>query len=277
MPSLHDAGLRRTILLGSTLAIVLVGIADVATGWDLSFSLFYFLGVAPAAWFVGRRAGIALAVLSGVALLTADLLTLPTNAAEWIPYWNGFIRLAILLVFAIALSSWRAALEREQALARIDSTTGAWNIRAFLEFLQKELERSRRNEQPFALVYLDLDNFKIVNDTHGHHEGNRLLATLVTTLGEALRAQDTIARLGGDEFAVLLPETDLAGTESAVDRALRAVRATMARNGWPVSASIGAAVFLTPPGSADDALRLADGLMYEAKRAGKDRFVVRTV
>ena len=93
-------------------------------------------------------------------------------------------------------------------LARTDFLTGASNARAFYDQAQMEMSRLQRSGQPLSIAYIDLDNFKKVNDTRGHNEGDRVLKTVVETLKQTLRGGDFIARLGGDEFAVLLPSTN---------------------------------------------------------------------
>jgi diguanylate cyclase (GGDEF)-like protein len=124
-----------------------------------------------------------------------------------------------------------------------------------------------------TLLYLDCDEFKAINDRHGHPARNRLLARIAATLTENTRAMDVVGRLGGDEFAVLLVETTSElGTEVAA-RLQRAMRSVLGPEAPAVTFSIGAMTFDSPPANPTEALRVADALMYEAKRAGKDRVV----
>ncbi|HRI52198.1 MAG TPA: GGDEF domain-containing protein [Pseudomonadota bacterium] len=123
----------------------------------------------------------------------------------------------------------RAAYERERRLALTDPLTGASNRRFFVEFAQREIERLRRYGLPFSLCYLDLDNFKDVNDQYGHSTGDDLLRQLVQALASQVRASDLVARMGGDEFALLLPQTDAAGALAAVSKLRDAIDETMNR------------------------------------------------
>jgi diguanylate cyclase (GGDEF)-like protein len=101
----------------------------------------------------------------------------------------------------------RSAMEREKEAARTDSLTGAMNSRAFGELATAELHRARRYERPFTIAYVDIDDFKAVNDRFGHSSGDTLLRLVAETMKHNSRAVDVIARVGGDEFVILFPET----------------------------------------------------------------------
>jgi diguanylate cyclase (GGDEF)-like protein len=190
------------------------------------------------------------------------------------------ISLFSILLYAAALARPllrglnRVASVAEQAM--IDPLTGVSNRRGFERALRIELDRSLRREHPLALVVADLDDFKLVNDEHGHGVGDAVLVTLAERLQEAVRSADTVARLGGEEFALLLPETDLAGALAVAERA----RAAFEQGGvrlkggatLTVTASFGVADF---PASRDGAslMQDADNALYSAKRLGKNRVV----
>ena len=112
------------------------------------------------------------------------------------------------MIFTLLLSSLKRALDRERELSGTDVLTGIRNARSFREVLGAEIERSKRFQRPFTVAYLDLDNFKTVNDCHGHEHGDELLRLVGNTILTGIRKTDTVARLGGDEFALLLPETE---------------------------------------------------------------------
>jgi diguanylate cyclase (GGDEF)-like protein len=182
--------------------------------------------------------------------------------------------LAAALTRPLLRSLNRVAVVAEQAM--VDPLTGTANRRGFDRVLAIELERSARRGHPCALVIVDLDDFKQVNDHHGHGVGDEVLVTLADRLRESVRSADTVARLGGEEFALLLPETDLAGAIAVAERArtafaLNGVRLKGGAN-LVVTASFGAADF---PASRDEATLLsdADKALYTAKRLGKDRVV----
>lgn len=167
----------------------------------------------------------------------------------------------------------RSAVEREQELARTDSLTGLTNRRAFCEMSSGEINRAQRYQRPFTVAYVDIDNFKTVNDRFGHSTGDTLLRVVAHTMKSHSRAVDVIARLGGDEFAILLPETG-PDPGRAVSRKLheRLVDA-MRQHEWPVTFSIGVVTFIRPPATVDQMIGLVDGLMYAAKNSGKNRIM----
>jgi diguanylate cyclase (GGDEF)-like protein len=168
----------------------------------------------------------------------------------------------------------REALKAEQELARSDSLTGVRNRRAFYEAGQDEARRSRRYHRTFTLAYVDLDNFKVVNDTLGHSEGDLLLVTVAEVLRHQIRSTDVIARLGGDEFALLLPETGDAAAHVVLAKLRGALAEAMQSHLWPVTFSMGAIVCETPPASFEELVREADELMYSVKKSGKGRLTL---
>ena len=153
------------------------------------------------------------------------------------------------------------------ALARRDELTGVGNYRALQERLLVEIARHTRHEREFALVLLDLDGFKQVNERFGHLEGDRLLAEIGSSLGKEVRGEDSVFRQGGDEFAVIVPEVN---AEEAGEVAKR-LRARVAQRGFgsdelrPLSAATGFAMFPADGRTADDLLSVADADLFAAK------------
>jgi diguanylate cyclase (GGDEF)-like protein len=166
---------------------------------------------------------------------------------------------------------WALYLQ-ERGVSRRDLVTGALNRLALKETLDAEIKRSRRNLRPLTVSYIDLDNFKAVNDVLGHETGNAVLQTVAQTMQSNLREVDSVARLHGDEFALLLPETDAENVPTILNKLQRALRDAIASRQWSVTFSIGAVTFNTPPQSVEAALNQADKMMYLAKQAGKNRF-----
>jgi diguanylate cyclase (GGDEF)-like protein len=165
--------------------------------------------------------------------------------------------------------------ERMQELRRQasrDPLTGLKNRRRFEEDLHTELARSRREGTAGAVLMLDLDNFKRVNDTLGHPVGDRAIAEIAAVLTGRMRATDVVARLGGDEFAIVLPRCELDEAEEIAEAIVRAVRlrASAGGPGDSITTSVGIATFGPDSGGPNPVLAAADQALYEAKNAGGD-------
>ncbi|WP_295413542.1 GGDEF domain-containing protein [uncultured Thiodictyon sp.] len=256
-------------ITGATLIIVL-GFVDVVTGYELSFSLFYLVPVSLLAWFAGKRYGIAASIASAGAWLSADVLSGNHYSETIIYFWNSAIRFGFFIIVTLLLVELKKALEYERILSRIDRLTGATSVDFFYELLQAEINLFRRYRQPFTVAYVDLDNFKAVNDQFGHSTGDRVLNTVVTQTRKELRKTDIVARLGGDEFAILFPETDQRAAQIALSKIQRGLLNEMLKNNWPVTFSIGVVTFNATPNTANELIKMADDLMYAVKKNEKN-------
>lgn len=170
------------------------------------------------------------------------------------------------------------ANERLERLAVTDGLTGVYNHRYFRDRLEDELARARRYNLPLSCMILDVDNFKRVNDTYGHLQGDTVLRGIAECTLSAVRKSDVVARYGGEEFVVLMPQTGLEGAQAQGERIRKQIE------GWPfegfpekheITVSVGVAVF-HPENIADSEalIRVADTALYRAKAAGKNRVVI---
>jgi diguanylate cyclase (GGDEF)-like protein len=173
------------------------------------------------------------------------------------------------VIVTTILSRLKLSQVRERELSRVDPLTGLWNARYFLELAGRETERCRRFARPITIAYIDLDNFKAVNDSKGHAEGDSLLHEVGGKIKQELRNQDVPARLGGDEFALLLPETSLEESSVALRRLKESLELMMQARNSLVTFSIGAVTFQRPLASVEEMIRAADDLMYGVKKSGK--------
>jgi len=158
-------------------------------------------------------------------------------------------------------------------IARTDPLTGMSNRLAFFEAAELEISRARRFDYPLSVIYLDVDNFKFVNDTFGHESGDHLLQVVADTILKNIRKIDLATRFGGDEMGVLLARTDAGGARALSEKLKNALTAQMDIHGWPVTFSIGAGTFENVLICVGDMLHVADKLMYCAKKSGKNRVV----
>jgi diguanylate cyclase (GGDEF)-like protein len=270
-----NAALRRipgwAILLGSLLMTAAVAWIDYRAGSGLEIAVFYLPPIVAVAWHLGRSAGVGFAVFTTLMRAVLDWVARPGAASSQMFAWNSAAQLLFFLFIAALVSLLAEQTVELRALAREDPLTGIPNRRAFFGALDRMLEWSRRQGSSWVLAYLDVDNFKKINDTRGHAVGDAVLQKVARTLREGTRRIDVVARLGGDEFALLLPETDAARAEMVVNKLLSLLDETMSRAGWgsDVSFSVGVITFAVPPDSIDTAVSMADACMYRVKARGK--------
>lgn len=158
-------------------------------------------------------------------------------------------------------------LWKEREYSRKDSLTELANRVEFVERFEVEQVRSARSGKPYSLLYIDIDQFKTLNDNHGHHVGDDALKVVAELLKNSSRIVDTVARIGGDEFVVLFPETNAQGCQVLVNRITLASEKTFSQLGWPIALSIGHVTETGKNRSADEVLRAADEKMYLNKKA----------
>ena len=262
---------KRQICFGCALLIFMIGVGDYLVGPQLSTSLFYIFPIAVCGWHCSRRLSVAYSFVSAIVWFFSDKFSGQVYSHFLIPYWNSATRLCIFLIIAYLLSGYRRQLVLEENLADTDPLTGAFNRRAFYEKVATEIERQRRFFQPFSLAYIDLDNFKYVNDNLGHATGDLLLQKITEIMKTNTRVIDTIARVGGDEFAIIFTDTGSKSAVEVVEKLQTLLLATMREEEWPVTFSIGVVTCDETPDSVEHIVNFADGLMYSVKKSGKNR------
>jgi diguanylate cyclase (GGDEF)-like protein len=254
-----------------------IGYCDYATGYEMSFSAIYLLPVCLASWYSGKRLGLTISIVAAIIWLVADYTSGSQYSQTWIYYWNGTIRLIFFSVTAHLISSLKEHINYEATLARLDALTGLKNARSFMEEAKLLFNLATRHHDAIVLAYLDLDNFKTINDMMGHAEGDLVLQTVGRTLSFAGRSTDIIGRLGGDEFAIILSNTGLSGAQVYFDRLHQLLLQAMRDRGWPVGFSIGVAVFPVAPANENEAIKYADDLMYQVKNTHKNRVIYEVI
>jgi diguanylate cyclase (GGDEF)-like protein len=249
--------------------IFLLAALRIATDAELVFASSALLPVIVIAWIGGARNGLVIACVAAAIWSISDIATGQELSSRWILWTNAVTRLLGYSGVALLVARIRLLLEREHEQASLDYLTGLLNRRAFLAAGEAEVERSRRYRHPMAVVFLDLDDFKQLNDSQGHMRGDAALRATARGLISTLRSGDQVARLGGDEFAILLPEI---GYEAAVEtgRKISMAASKVLEAFPPVRESIGVAWFEAADRPFLAMLEAADELMYEVKQGGKD-------
>ncbi len=273
MAALASPTVRQALrLAGYVLLTLLVYWVNAVTPSTARFGILYTIPVLLVTWTEGLVWGILLAATTTVFREATAWVQMPADTPLQWRILNGLAYLAVLGVAMAGLQSLRRSQAQLARLVTQDQLTSVLNARAFVARLGQELDRNRRYPRPLALLYMDLDNFKVINDTHGHQTGDAVLRLVADSMRSSVRHADVVGRLGGDEFAVLMPETDAALADAAAKRLIAGLRNVF--KGTPnVTASIGVVSCAATDASTDDLLRRADQAMYDAKKSGKDRVV----
>lgn len=252
---------------------LLVGLIDHVTGEFVHVTSFYFIPLSYAGWRFGRNWG-ALAALLATTIWLVVSITTESSQSWYIWIANAFTQGFAFLVIAILAAVVSSNMQYERRMNRMDTLTGLRNRLAFAEEASVLLALCRRSGRPVAVAYLDLDNFKLVNDNLGHAMGDVLLQKVGQIIRTSLRESDISARLGGDEFVVFLPET---GGEQALlllERVRSQFLLLSEAQHYGVTGSIGVIVDEMAQSNVEELLQQADALMYTVKRNGKDQVVV---
>jgi diguanylate cyclase (GGDEF)-like protein len=209
-------------------------------------------------------------VISCASWYGADLASGNHYSHPAIPVWNALIRFGFFIITGLLIATLRENIRIQERLALTDSLTGLCTRRAFDERFQHDLAIAKREQGVMTVAYLDLDNFKSLNDSSGHAEGDNLLRELGKVLLQSVREADSVARLGGDEFALILPQTDQQGAELTISKIKAELDKIFTGRRASVGCSISVVTFESPTSlSAEDALIAADKLMYRVKHSGK--------
>ena len=259
---------RGSLVLGG---ILLIAVADGFSGVEVRTFPLYYAPISLAAWYFGRAGSVAAASLCALAWLGSNYLAGMqfSHPAIWVT--NTFVQGASFTIVGLLVASLKLALSRERALSRIDPLCRLLNSRAFYEDSDRLLALCRRGKRPVTLAYLDIDNFKAVNDARGHRAGDNLLCAVAQVLQSSIRSSDLAARLGGDEFAMLLPELGPDEARQTLERLRVALSQSAPDPSCAATASIGAVTFMIAPDDVQAMVQMADSVMYSAKKDGKNR------
>ena len=183
------------------------------------------------------------------------------------------------VAYFVSLISWESekAKNKIRQLSRIDQLTGLWNMKMLLVCMQREHQRSQREKRKFAIMMIDADNLKSVNDTYGHDAGTRLIVHVAETMRSQLREADMLARFGGDEFVALLPETDCqVALQVAESIRLKIAETPVLHEDIPINitVSIGIACFPRHGNELAHIMKMADKALYTSKHSGRNQSTI---
>lgn len=256
--------------------LLIVGAVDWHHQGPLAFSVLYLVPIALVALYGGRYGAIALCAIAAKIWFWVELN--PGGHQSWaVATWNTAVHVLIFVMVIKLIMDLKQAYEHESHLARTDGLTGAVNWRFFQETLTAELNRRNRYLYAISLAYIDIDNFKQVNDQFGHRRGDQFLQAVAAEMMHSVRASDLVARVGGDEFACFMPHTNAHDAQRVIDRLYQRLLSKTDESALPVGFSIGVVTDEIEILSVEDLLKTADKLMYEAKAAGKNRVVYQSL
>lgn len=261
---------RRFIFLFSLLLLAIVFWADVATGYEISFSIFYLVPVSIVAWYANFRMGGVIAFVSALLWFVGENITGHVYTRQVYGIWNAVVRFGFFIIVGALMDRLESVMRHERSLSRTDPLTGLLNSRGFFENAYLTLAEMNIKQSPLTLVYFDLDNFKAVNDKFGHDVGDSLLKIVASVFENGMRKADSAARMGGDEFVVLLSGFGFEGAKLFIEKTREELTAKMEKNNWPVTFSIGVLTFEILPKDIKDMIKMTDGLMYKVKKSGKN-------
>jgi len=264
----------KALLISALAGTMIFGIPDYLVGINISLSIFYILPVGIVTWYVGRNPGLLVAFVSAIPLLLLQLKANFLATQPGIFFWNLFLHVATMGIIVLLLERLAVHLQNEKNLARTDAVTGILNRHAFHERLETSLGLMARDEVNFALAYIDLDDFKGINDRDGHDEGDRVLRLVAHTLEKSIRHSDVVARLGGDEFAMLIYGVNLEQAAAFIEKIRRTLQLAFEVENVSITCSIGCVTFRTLGHDIHSIIKAADLLMYKVKREGKDGVVI---
>jgi len=251
------------------LTIIIIGFLDYLTG-SFPVSIFYLVPIGIITWHTGLQNGILSSIACALIYFFDSYTDQNTTADTYLVYWNSLITLGYFLIFMYGLHKVKTVLRRETLYARTDFLTEVSNSKSFFEYADSEITRSRRFSRQLSIAYLDLDDFKALNNKLGRIAGDELLRLIAKTINWSLGKNDKVARLGGDEFAILFPDTSSDQAKSSMERVIEKLSQAAAVNRTQLTFSIGVVTFTRPPSSVDEMIGLAESTMYSAKIDGKN-------
>ena len=268
---------QSAIFIVSIVGLLVVGYFDYITGVEVRVFPLYFLPLLLAAWNLKKTVGLCLSLLATILWVAAMYFGGHQYSHPSIWLINFFTQGSAFVIVTFLIARLRDALDRENALSRMDNLTGLSNSRSFYEKSASIVSLCHRNARPVTLAYVDLDNFKCVNDTLGHFQGDELLRRVANIFQHNLRSSDLAARMGGDEFVLLLPETMDADAQIVLEKIRGLVANASQLQACPVTVSIGAVSCSHAPADINEMIKVADELMYEAKKIGRNRVIIKKV
>ncbi len=262
---------RSSLICGfAMLLAITLSLLAVFFGFVISLSAYLAIPIVLAGWYGSKRAGYIVAVFSSFLWIYVYYLDVITEGFLSDYLYADFMNLIAYFILALLITRFRGFHREEKRAADTDKLTGALNHRGFYAEFANEVIRSARYGHTFSLAYIDIDDFKLINDKLGHNIGDDVLIKTVRILQSSLRSTDSVSRIGGDEFACLLPETGYEEANLALIKLRDKLSEKIGAPGVMVNYSIGLVTFERPPDDVKQAMAAADKMMYSVKNNKKN-------
>ena len=236
---------------------------------SVSLEPLLLLPVVIASWYGNLFTGLSVSSMAALAILVSynhALIALPTTDAVY----TALVYLSALSILSILIHNFSEVFKVEEAAAEHDHLTGLLNTRGLTSLLEEEIARTKRYRHPFTIAYIDIDNFKAINDSKGHCAGDAILCKLAKIITTSFRESDYIGRIGGDEFVCLLPETKQPDAKIVFEKLQKNLDIAFCNEDIVVTFSIGVVTFESAPPSTQTAMALVDKVMYQVKKSNKN-------
>lgn len=236
--------------------------------YDITLLLPYIILVSFTTLFIGNKTGLFFSILT--LLMWFSSKTNLFTTLSLIIYINLMIKSIFVFLQYLLIIYIKKLYFKVEALSLLDELTGLNNRRGFFHLTQYEIIKKKRTKEIISLLFIDIDNFKKINDMKGHKEGDKVLKELSEVIKKTTRTLDISARVGGDEFCVFLPNVDQNIIKKIAKRIIEGFDGSSIRNQWPTSLSIGG---FTAKNNIEleELIKRSDDLMYKAKKGGKNR------
>ncbi|TPQ27585.1 GGDEF domain-containing protein [Methylomonas koyamae] len=253
----------------------MIGFLDGFTGTEVRLTPIYFVPVILAGISLNQVNAYIFAIGCSVVWGISNFHGGLRFSSEWIWVWNLTIQAVAFVIVLELVRQLQNERIKAHEMSMTDTLTGIPNARGFYEQSHSLVSFCHRQQMPIVLAYIDLDNFKTVNDKEGHQRGNDILKIIAQIMKSTFRASDVISRLGGDEFAVILPNTEVSEAHEVLERFRVTTMKEMNIAGNSVSTSIGAIAYSNSPLDLEAMIKTADQIMYDVKHTGKNQVSIK--
>lgn len=238
-----------------------------------SIAFLYLVPIVLCAWVGGLVFGEIFSVVSFLSWTMIRLLWNHGHSPGAVFYADNFFQSISFGIAAFVVSLIKNEMDRWKMMAVVDPLTNICNLRFFYDVAEREISRAKRYKRPFTFVFIDVDDFGMLNSRMGRKAGDDILRTIAKSIIKKVRCTDVVARLGVDEFGILMPETSSENGSLAIRRIKSDITDNFQKHHWAMTITIGSITFINPPQNAGDMMKKIQLIMVQAKQKGKNNTV----